>query len=124
MTTVSNAYVSYDSRRNRETFSDLISMITPDETPLYTPVAGKVLCVGNRGQNTWGQGCGAYADTMGGGVGNITIMLDSGHKLNLGHCSASYVEPGQRVAAGQKVGRSGGMNGSHVHIEVAIEKNT
>lgn len=94
-----------------------------DETPLYSPGAGRVLCVGGAGQNTWGQGCGAYADTMGGGVGNITILLDSGHKLTLGHCSSATVRPGDSVTAGQRVGRSGGMNGDHVHIEVAVERN-
>jgi hypothetical protein len=92
----------------------------PDETPLYTPTDGVVLCVGNAGQNIWGQGCGAYADTTGGGVGNITILLDSGHKLTLGHCSSATVSPGERVSAGQMVGRSGGMNGPHVHVEVAV----
>lgn len=34
MTLVVNAFTSFDSKRNRETFSDLISMITPDETPI------------------------------------------------------------------------------------------
>ena len=29
MTLVANAWTSYDSKRNREVFSDLISMITP-----------------------------------------------------------------------------------------------
>ncbi len=33
MTLLANAFTSYDSKRNRETFSDLISMITPEETP-------------------------------------------------------------------------------------------
>ncbi len=36
MTLVANAFTSFDSRRNRETFSDLISMITPEETPFYS----------------------------------------------------------------------------------------
>jgi len=40
MTLVTNAFTSYaadsGSKRNRETFSDLISMITPEETPLYS----------------------------------------------------------------------------------------
>jgi hypothetical protein len=36
MATVTNAFETYDSKRNRETFSDLISMITPDETPLFS----------------------------------------------------------------------------------------
>ena len=38
MTLVANAFTSFDSRRNRETFSDLISMITPDETPFYSMI--------------------------------------------------------------------------------------
>jgi hypothetical protein len=40
MALVTNAFTSYSgdsgSTRNRETFSDLISMITPDETPFYS----------------------------------------------------------------------------------------
>lgn len=40
MTIVTNAFSSYPadsgSKRNRETFSDLISMITPEETPFYS----------------------------------------------------------------------------------------
>jgi Family of unknown function (DUF5309) len=36
MALVTNGFTTYDSKRNRETFSDLISLITPDETPLYS----------------------------------------------------------------------------------------
>lgn len=40
MAIVTNAFSSYSgdsgSKRNRETFSDLISLITPDETPFYS----------------------------------------------------------------------------------------
>jgi len=40
MSLVTNAFTSYSgdsgSKRNRETFSDLISMITPEETPFYS----------------------------------------------------------------------------------------
>jgi hypothetical protein len=36
MTLVANAWTSFDSARNRETFADLISMITPEETPFYS----------------------------------------------------------------------------------------
>lgn len=100
-----------------------VDVPVPDETPLYCPVAGRVLCVGERGQNVWGNGCGFYRDVDGGGVGNITILLDSGHRLTLGHCSSATVQPGDRVAAGQRVGRSGSMNGPHVHIETAVERN-
>jgi hypothetical protein len=35
-TAITNTYTSNSSNRNRETFSDLISMITPEETPLYS----------------------------------------------------------------------------------------
>jgi predicted secreted protein len=35
--------------------------------------------------------------------------------------SQAFVNPGDRVKAGQKVGLSGGMNGFHVHVEVAID---
>ena len=36
MTLVASAFTTFDSKRNRETFSDLISMISPDETPFYS----------------------------------------------------------------------------------------
>ena len=92
----------------------------PCGTRLYTPIAGVVDCVGNRGTPRWGQGCGAYADVDGGGVGNITIMGDSGHKLTLGHCRTATVQPGERVVPGQQVGTVGSMNGCHVHVEVSM----
>ena len=101
----------------------------PDHTPLYAPAPGKVLCVGNAGQNIWGQGCGAYEDTGINpprspleGVGNITILLDSGHKLTLGHCDDCLFRPGDRVKQGDLIGHSGGQNGYHVHIEVAVNR--
>lgn len=95
----------------------------PLGTKLFTPISGVVDCVGSRGTPRWGQGCGAYADTISGGVGNITIFGDSGHKLTLGHCNQALVTPGQRVTAGQPVVTSGGMNGPHVHIEVSVLRN-
>ena len=106
-----------------------IDVGVPYHTPLHAPAAGRVLCVGERGQNLWGQGCGAFNDTgddgPGGariGVGNITILLDSGHKLTLGHCRQALVNPGDRVQAGQQVGTSGGMFGAHTHIDVAVRR--
>lgn len=93
-----------------------------DNTKLYTPCAGKVLCVGTSGANNWGQGCGFYHDDEG-GIGNITILFDSGYKLTLGHCTSAAVSVGQRVVAGQYVGMSGSANGDHVHIEMAEERN-
>jgi murein DD-endopeptidase MepM/ murein hydrolase activator NlpD len=95
-----------------------------DETPLYTPIPGRVECVGALGTPRWGQACGAYNDYTGGSpqhTGNITIYDEaSGVKLTLGHCSAALVGVGDRVQAGQKVGLSGGMNGPHVHVETSI----
>lgn len=108
------------SRRTQHTGYDVG---VPLGTKLFTPVGGVIDCVGGRGNPRWGQGCGAYADTITGGVGNITILADSGHKLTLGHCNRSLVSPGERVTAGQQVGTSGGMNGPHVHVEVSVNRN-
>jgi hypothetical protein len=107
-------------RRTQHTGDDVL---VPDETPLYSPFAGVVTCVGWSGSPTWGQGCGYFEDIDGGGVGNITILADSGYKVVLGHSSRAFVSPGQRVAAGQKVGTSGSMNGPHTHVEVAVQRN-
>lgn len=93
-----------------------------DDTKLYSPAAGTVLCVGTSGTNNWGQACGFYHDDEG-GIGNITILFDSGTKLTLGHCTSSKVKPGDRVTAGQWVGVSGSANGDHVHIEMTEERN-
>ncbi len=95
----------------------------PLGTRLFTPISGTIDCVGGRGTPRWGQGCGAYKDDLTGGVGNITIFGDTGHKLTLGHCNRSLVAPGDRVTAGQPVGTSGGMNGPHVHVEVSVLRN-
>jgi murein DD-endopeptidase MepM/ murein hydrolase activator NlpD len=97
-------------------------VLWPDETPLHAPVAGVVTCVGWSGQQTWGQGCGYFEDEQG-GIGNISVLLDSGHKMVFGHSSQSFVSVGERVEPGQKIGTSGGMNGPHTHIEVAVERN-
>lgn len=100
-----------------------VDVLVPLGTALYAPLPGVVECVGGRGVPRWGQGCGAYNDTITGGVGNITIYTDAGLKLVLGHSNRAYVQPGERVSAGQMVGTSGGMNGPHVHVEVAVERN-
>ena len=97
-------------------------VLWPDDTLLHAPAAGRVTCVGREGEVTWGQGCGSFEDTDGGGIGNISILLDAGIKVVLGHASSAMVAAGDRVSAGQPVGRSGGMNGPHTHIEVAVNK--
>lgn len=106
-------------------------VLWPDETKLYTPIDGVVTCVGWTGEVTWGQGCGYYEDYTANlghdrSIGNITIKgtgKAEGYKLVLGHCSDAAVIYGQGVKAGQLVGYSGGMNGPHTHVEVAVQKN-
>ncbi len=120
------AYYSYfDRRHGNDTDDDTshpgVDVVVPLGTPLYCPAAGVVTCVGSRGTPTWGQGCGYYADTITGGVGNISVLLDGGVKLVLGHSKHCYANPGDRVAAGQKIGLSGGMNGPHIHVETAVK---
>lgn len=102
----------------------------PYGTKLFSPANGVVDCVGSAGTPRWGQDCGAYDDTgdagPGGavlGIGNITVFLDSGHKLTLGHCRTATVKVGQKVKAGQQLGTSGGQSGAHTHVEVSIVKN-
>lgn len=97
-------------------------------TALYAPFDGVVDCVGEAGTPRWGQGCGAYRDVDGGGVGNLTILLDTQYqgspvKLTLGHVRQAFVRPGDRVKAGQRVATVGSMNGCHVHVETSINRN-
>ncbi len=91
-------------------------------TPLRTPLAGVVRCLGNSGQGDWGQSCGSFADTITGGIGNVTVLTDAGLKLTFGHVNSSPLRLGQRVAAGDVVARSGGMVGPHLHLDVSINK--
>lgn len=104
-----------------------------DETPLFAPFDAEVTCVGAAGRVIWGQGCGYYNDytdnTTGHdrSIGNITLLGEGaadGYKLVLGHCSDATVVVGQHVKAGQLVGYSGGMNGPHTHVEIAVERNS
>lgn len=93
-------------------------------TRLYTPLPGKVTCVGTAGTVIWGEGCGSFLDDMYGGIGNITILFDDMDlKMTLGHCHTCVVNLGQHVSAGQQVGTSGGSNGDHVHIDIATIRN-
>lgn len=100
-----------------------VDLALPCNTALSSPAPGVVDCVGKAGTPRWGQSCGAYADVDGGGVGNITILLDGGVKLTLGHCRQASVKPGDRVKAEQQVGTVGSMNGCHVHVETSVERS-
>ncbi len=97
----------------------------PMGSSLYSPGAGTVVCSATGvGPGAWGTGCSAFGDTIGGGVGRIEILLDSGVSIILGHSNGSVVRPGQRVTPGQLVGTSGGMNSPHIHLETRIHDGT
>lgn len=100
-----------------------VDVPVPHGTRIFTPLAGEVVCVGTAGRVVFGQGCGFFADDMYGGVGNITVLTDAGLKITFGHCTRALVSVGQRVAAGQPIGTSGGSNGDHLHLDVAEERN-
>jgi hypothetical protein len=100
----------------------------PFGTKFYAPAAGKILCVGENGTGVWGQGCGFFRDTGHGGtdapsvgVGNITLLCDTGHKFVFGHARTCNFKPGQRVNKGDWIGTTGGMLGPHMHLEAAID---
>lgn len=82
----------------------------PRGTWLYSPVEGTVINAGGTPYFTfYGNG-----DP---GVGELLIRTDTGDEVVLGHMGAIAVRPGQRLATGQFVGLSGGLNGDHVHLE-------
>lgn len=97
-----------------------IDIMIPCGTKVSTPLAGVVRCVGNSGSGDWGQGCGAFPDTITGGIGNVTVLTDAGLKLTFGHVRSALVSVGQRVEAWQPVAMSGGMLSCHLHLDVSI----
>lgn len=107
-----------------------IDVWMPDETPVNVVFGGEVVCVGSQGRVVWDQGCGYFSDDDG-GLGNITILTDAFATINgkryrlkttYGHMSSAVVRVGQRIADGERIGRSGVANGwSHIHVDVAIE---
>jgi murein DD-endopeptidase MepM/ murein hydrolase activator NlpD len=100
-----------------------LDVSVPRGTPLFSPGSGVVSCVGSADAGVGGTGggsCGYFGDSDGGGIGNITIKLDNGTFVILGHSATASVRPGQRVTAGTAVGTSGGMYGAHTHLEVRV----
>jgi murein DD-endopeptidase MepM/ murein hydrolase activator NlpD len=106
-----------------------IDIWMPDESAVNCVFGGEVLCVGNAGTPTWGNGCGYFNDDTG-GIGKIEIMTDrtivyGGKsrpiKMTYGHMSSSVVRVGQTVTDGQRIGRSGiGGGWPHVHLDFTI----
>jgi hypothetical protein len=72
--------------------------------PLYSPIAGTVVCGGTGNDSgAWGQGCAAFGDTMGRGAGRVEILAEDGKRsLILGHCSRSLVRPGDTVGRARR----------------------
>ncbi|MFI1164532.1 transglycosylase family protein [Streptomyces sp. NPDC020801] len=77
----------------------------PTGTSVHAAAAGEVVAAG------WG---GAYGY-------QVVIRHADGHYTQYGHLSAISVRPGQTVAAGRRIGRSGAtgkVTGPHLHFEV------
>ena len=55
-----------------------------------------------------------------GGAGRIEVQLDNGAVLIFGHSQGSFVQPGQRINAGDALGTIGWANSNHVHLEARV----
>jgi murein DD-endopeptidase MepM/ murein hydrolase activator NlpD len=106
-----------------------IDIWMPDETPVNCLFDGEVICVGTTGAGLWGNSCGYFKDDNG-GIGKIEVLHDAyvtaggkqrQIKIVYGHMSSATVRVGERVKAGQRIGRSG-IAGAwpHIHVDVAI----
>ena len=94
----------------------------PFGTPLFTPVAGRVICAGTGdvGEPNFSPGCAAFPCVPASGharSGRFELELGNGDRLLLGHLARVTVQPGQHLAPGDPIGLSGRDNGDHVHIE-------
>lgn len=106
-----------------------------DGAPLYAPFDGYVVCAGTdeHERGGWGTGCIAfdrlnnYGSPLPNGPGHGRLELaheDGTRTLILGHALSSSVAVGATVKLGDPVGRQGGMNGSHVHVECRLANGT
>lgn len=96
-----------------------IDVTMPDGSALYSPGGGTVLAAGGTGSYRYDRA----AD--GPGRGELRIQLDNGDIVIMGHMSGINVRAGQRINAGQAVGRSGmAGTGDHLHLEVRVKGNT
>ena len=97
----------------------------PFGTALFAPAAGVVVCAGTGvGNPPFSPGCIAFRCQPPSGAaqsGRLEIELENGDRLIYGHMSRVEVEPGQLLAAGDRVGFSGRDNGDHVHIEYRLK---
>ena len=89
-----------------------IDFAAPTGTPIYTPLGGKVVSVGNNGRYAYGK----------------WVAIDHGNGLITlyGHMSSQSVSKGKKVDAGEKigaVGSTGYSTGPHVHFSVFSAKS-
>jgi murein DD-endopeptidase MepM/ murein hydrolase activator NlpD len=99
-------------------------------TPLFAPVDGTIVCAGTKdGKGADGvRGCGAFQDTGDSGpsaaikgVGRIELQVSDSATLIIGHSRTCLHRPGTKVTAGEQIGTSGGMFGSHIHVELRVK---
>ncbi len=87
--------------------------------PLVAPGRGIVIVAG---------GTPYYTDAFNAAAGQLTLQLDDGTRVILGHLSEISVQPGQSVAQGQQVGLSGQGSTSekngHLHLEVRVRDSS
>ena len=91
-------------------------------TPLYAAADGTITCAGTGvGAGYDNAGCAVFDDTScGGGAGRLELLLDDGSVAIYGHCATVEVPLQSRVARGQRIATSGGMNGPHLHFEYRV----
>lgn len=94
----------------------------PAYTQMNALTSGKVICVGGESSATSnpGVGCGAYGDSINGGIGNISVLEPNGAVVVYGHMNSSNYGLDKEVAAGVPIGGSGGMASNHVHLDVKL----
>ena len=93
-------------------------------TAIFTPAPGRVICAGTgheaQSPDPFSPGCIAFncvPANFAAQSGRFEIELENGDRLVIGHMSRVTVQPGQHLKAGDPIGRSGQMNGDHIHLE-------
>jgi murein DD-endopeptidase MepM/ murein hydrolase activator NlpD len=85
---------------------------------------GRALFAPDNGTVSVAGGTGYYADAYNGAAGQLTLTLEDGAQVILGHSSEILVAKGQRVTRGQKVALSGQSSvnetNGHLHLEVRV----
>ena len=106
-----------------DTYHSGLDVGMPSGTPLFAPVAGRIVCAGtDSGVGTDGGGCAAFAsDTGGVGSGRLELQFGPGESIIFGHSADSAVRAGTDVRAGDLIGHSGSAGtGAHLHLEERV----